>query len=946
MNGENKNKIFLAGLLIVSLVAFNSPVLSAIAEDGEETDQTSSGNETGDSSEGDEGQKEETVESSIEESTEQLQEEVLPDEGAGQQIVSGNSTGEPEEQVETEGEDSSSTVLEMGGGGSDTTTTEETSTNTETSATTTEMGGEENGTSSEEVLGEGDVPEVLTEPECEGEDCVVSEVASNTAEITNETEGEANTGENTAANTGDGDAMVFTGNAGLVVGVMNTANSNVTDSDFSHFLFNLFGATAGDLNISDQLNPGLGGEPGATYYNIVSNNSGMIDNSVIINALTGANAVTTDSGLAIINTGSAGVAVDIFNILNSNVIGTNWTKYIINVFDDWVGDLIMPGQTAMQAYSEQQGSPCGGGSCASQTTDSNEGGIHNEVSVTVDTGQNSIITRDGNGYIFTGDAQSDTQISNVMNSNIQGGNWFFMAVNNYGEWSGNIYSLPPGFEIAGNGGGGVKIYNMDEDELGEAPEGDAYNVVQDNSGFINNSVMINVSTGGNTAETNGGTAVINTGSASAMTDILNILNSNVTGANWLSIVINIFGSWQGDLAFGRPDLWLGESAVTSYNPVGPGKSITYTLSYRNNGDAAATGVVLRDDFNENHLSVTDAGGGTVIGNPGEIEWDIGMVPAGGTGSVSYTAQVGDSIPTGYSYLTNQSNVGSYEEDWNNEDNSDSLTVQAYKYTAPFWFLPKLEIKKVNNAESPITGPANIDYKITLVNNSDGPANDVVVEDNLKNENSDIVNTYSWDLGLVYPREKIVIDYTVAIGEAAAPGFYINYAQASGVGQKGNAVTSELATSTIEVAGERPTTTGEFSLDDIQQELEALMGQITIIRQEVERIMPEEPTAPEESQMEAQTPEPESGQPVDLSILGDDNPEGNVPPTGFSQYVNLGGLTTENQTSGQNVYLAAASQAFSHSSAKYILSALGFALWLWVAWVSFFKAYAEAENQDK
>ena len=78
--------------------------------------------------------------------------------------------------------------------------------------------------------------------------------------------------------------------------------------------------------------------------------------------------------------------------------------------------------------------------------------------------------------------------------------------------------------------------------------------------MIENEVLAVSDTGENTIE--GNSASINTGNANAVTNLINILNSNVSDTNWLLGMINIFGNWQGDLAFGRPDLWVGASVRT------------------------------------------------------------------------------------------------------------------------------------------------------------------------------------------------------------------------------------------------------------------------------------------------------------------------------------------------------------------------------------------------
>ncbi len=320
------------------------------------------------------------------------------------------------------------------------------------------------------------------------------------------------------------------------------------------------------------------------------------------------------------------------NILNSNIIGSNWTQLIINVFGNWIGDLIFPGKAAMINFLQQESSGCGG--CgATNIVNSNEGEIENEVYTQANTGENQAA---GNASIIrTGGANVKTNLLNIANTNLYNQNWFFVGINNFGSWKGNIFSLPPGLDISGDSNG-IQVYNLGPEDVGNQSSGNSLNIVNDNTGSIKNSIVVNVSTGKNTANSDGGSAVINTGNANVLTNLVNILNSNITGNNWLLGMINIFGSWEGDLAFGQPDSLIAESAVTSPNPAEAGGTITYTLTYFNNGDADATQVTIVDDYDEGYLSITDPGSGVVHDNPGEIQWDIGTVPVGGSGSVSYS----------------------------------------------------------------------------------------------------------------------------------------------------------------------------------------------------------------------------------------------------------------------------------------------------------------------
>jgi uncharacterized repeat protein (TIGR01451 family) len=75
--------------------------------------------------------------------------------------------------------------------------------------------------------------------------------------------------------------------------------------------------------------------------------------------------------------------------------------------------------------------------------------------------------------------------------------------------------------------------------------------------------------------------------------------------------------------------------------VGPGNTITYTLSYANTGPVAASGVVITDTYAAPSVSVVPGSisdSGTLVGT-NQITWNIGTIAAGGSGSQSFTVTV-------------------------------------------------------------------------------------------------------------------------------------------------------------------------------------------------------------------------------------------------------------------------------------------------------------------
>ena len=113
---------------------------------------------------------------------------------------------------------------------------------------------------------------------------------------------------------------------------------------------------------------------------------------------------------------------------------------------------------------------------------------------------------------------------------------------------------------------------------------------------------------------------------------------------------------------------------------------------------------------------------------------------------------------------------------------------------------------------------------------------MIVYDVLVNQSSEIINTYSWNLGEVLPKEEINIDYTIKIGDEVSSGTYTNLAQAFGFDGQGIEVNSNKASTTIEIITEFSTST------DVDSQLKDMQEKLIKVKEEIKRIMTTEPEA--------------------------------------------------------------------------------------------------------
>lgn len=125
-----------------------------------------------------------------------------------------------------------------------------------------------------------------------------------------------------------------------------------------------------------------------------------------------------------------------------------------------------------------------------------------------------------------------------------------------------------------------------------------------------------------------------------------------------------------------PDLDLVKS--TDATDVSAGDEITYTLAYTNDGDAEATGVVIREDVPEGTEFDSCSDTCTTV-SATQVRWDIGTVPAGGGGSVTMTVRVLDTVGC---LVCNVATIASPDQDGGAPEPSNEVCVDAVPSSRP------------------------------------------------------------------------------------------------------------------------------------------------------------------------------------------------------------------------------------------------------------------------
>lgn len=618
----------------------------------------------------------------------------------------------------------------------------------------------------------------------------------NDAEVGNSATTTAETGDNAATST-DAGALIETGQAIAAANIVNVVNTNIINSlGFLILLSALFGGSTFDLRLLDfssWLNPAPegpeavseggeeeeGGSPcspsicgvGNAQLTASSTNNAVIENDVVVRAETGGNSAGAGGGSAVVSTGNAYASANVINVANTNIIDSNYLLLALNNFGDFSGDIVFPGIEFFTALLSQ-----GGGTPANvAVSNNNTAEVENMVAVGADTGGNAATSTDG-ALIDTGNAVADANVVNQVNTNLFGGTSLYILLRVHGDWSGNIFGLPPGLAWSQTAAG-IEIYSTGEGADTNPPRYQSLTATNDNTASISNNISVYALTGENQVSAEGGDALIETGDAYAAANVVNVANTNVIGQNWMLAVFNIFGNWSGNLSFGRPDLWVGARAESPNNPLQPGSEVTYHFTVTNFGDAEATDVMLENEFDGGLLSI----------DGGDEPLNLGTLAPGESTEVSYTAEVSTSLGYGETPVMLETTVVSNETDNNPTDNTERLSLVARRVLplilSTFRLGPggeensqraDLELVKSTSVEETVAS-STVDYTIVVTNHG-ASAYEAVLVDVLLDPDGVEISRQDWDLDEIYPDEEITVTYTVVYDGATKPGVYTNEAQ--------------------------------------------------------------------------------------------------------------------------------------------------------------------------
>lgn len=598
------------------------------------------------------------------------------------------------------------------------------------------------------------------------------------------------------------ESIIDTGDADATAVLISDVNTTIVGTDVSAEVITVGDGDEGDIDLLDafvgteeengtvaETNEAEIADGSGSGIAVVNGNEATVESTAGASAETGDNTIE-GGGDAAIDTGDAGALAAVVNVVNTTLVGSNGLLAIVNIVGDYAGDIILPGE-GLLSFGD-------GGSDSLETVENeNEATIESTVTAIADTGDNTIEDSDS-ASVTTGDATAVATSETVANTNFVGDNWLVVVVNVFGEWLGGIVD---GEDADGDGVVGYFFGGGEDGDDCETDCGDIVSVSGKNVAYVVNTVTASADTGGN-GITGAGDSSISTGDATAVAAAFNFVNNNIIGSNWLLGIVNVFGSWGGDLVFAYPDLVT--SVSDGRETALPGDTLEYQVTVENRGKADATDVAVSFRLPD-HSEYRSASGGADH-DGGVVTWTLSGMKKGENKSFSVTVSVDGGTEDEVDLLAyagaNTGTAEKHPEDNGSED-STRIDIPDARITGfdadddPYH--TGLRVRR-SKPEGAYRGGEAVTHWITVENTGKNPAYDVVAKDAFRSPDGTLIAELEWDLGGIDSGDGLRIEYTIVIPTQVGAGEYRYTARAEGRQYDDEEIRSKKAYAMLAIAG--------------------------------------------------------------------------------------------------------------------------------------------------
>lgn len=410
----------------------------------------------------------------------------------------------------------------------------------------------------------------------------------------------AESGENQLVNN-EGEATLTTGPLDLMAALLNILNLNITGEDFEFLLVNIYGQFTGEVDLDDIAEDYLQmseeeleaiavnyqtGEDSENEAEAVkrerleveNNNQAQVQNNLNVSGVSGRNELSENEDPINLLTGRIKIVAAILNLINTNLTGSDWLFAMINIFGTLEGDIVLPDPDQFLLTGggvETANLETGDGSTSQAeatdtsnivVTNDNQATVVNNVDVRGDSGRNQSLANEDETNLETQNVNLATDIIDWLDVNIFGNRFVLLIVNVMGRWLGNVIAFPGKGDLAppeagiliaaANGESNGPAVTAQNQQMGEdstntavASSETTWEVDNQNVAAVENNIEVEAVSGQNETNLNEDPVAVTTGWIDINVDLLNIINLNVTGKEWLLVMVNIFGDFLGNVVF-------------------------------------------------------------------------------------------------------------------------------------------------------------------------------------------------------------------------------------------------------------------------------------------------------------------------------------------------------------------------------------------------------------
>jgi len=254
---------------------------------------------------------------------------------------------------------------------------------------------------------------------------------------------------------GGNEVLIITGDAVAIANVINLVNVNLVGGQFFIGVVNVLGENLGNIvlpnpdNFQNKNNTNSDGG-GSTTDN---SNQAVLDNKVVAGSDSG-NNTTVNVNQSEIETEKATTYSSDLSVVNLNAELNNQMWLQLNVLGETSGKIYnwsYPGSIE-EINNNQLLFVLNEGSCLNCQSgndlliNENLAEVTNSVLVTADSGGNQILGA-SDGEIKSGSATAIANLTNLINVNIRGSDWFWGIINILGDWSGDVIFAYPDLAV-------------------------------------------------------------------------------------------------------------------------------------------------------------------------------------------------------------------------------------------------------------------------------------------------------------------------------------------------------------------------------------------------------------------------------------------------------------------------------------------------------------------